>query len=197
MTDDHGSRPLIVLLTGEPGSGKRTLGTELSLAMRLPFVSRDDMRGGLYFSVGAWTDSPGTIPSADQAVETFLRIVETHAELGVSCLAEYIARSHRPEDLRRLDAAGRLVVIETWCSNPEERVIRRNHEDRLVNRRPVLDALGYATNEDHTSALVDRMRAVTKEMQTEFDVPSLRVNCDDGHEPTLDAIIDWIAGQAS
>ena len=49
--------------------------------------------------------------------------------------------------------------------------------------------------EDHTAAVAERMRSVAKEMQTEFDVPVLRVNTDDDYEPALDPIIDWIVAQ--
>ena len=62
-SEGRGDRPFVVLLTGEPGSGKTTLGLELSQAMRLPFVSRDQVRGGLFASAGAWTDHPGPVPA--------------------------------------------------------------------------------------------------------------------------------------
>jgi hypothetical protein len=36
------------------------------------------------------------------------------------------------------------------------------------------------------------MRSVTDQMQTDFDLPVLEVNTDDGYEPGLDVIIDFL-----
>ena len=74
----------MVLMVGEPGSGKTGLGTQLARELRIPFVARDDVRTGLYFTAGAWGDRPGPPPPGDEATETFLRLVETLAGLGVS-----------------------------------------------------------------------------------------------------------------
>ena len=44
-------------MTGAPGSGKSTLARQLSVAIRVPFLARDDIRGGLLFTEGAWGDA--------------------------------------------------------------------------------------------------------------------------------------------
>jgi predicted kinase len=49
-------RPTVILMLGEPGSGKTELGTTLARALRVPFLARDDVRTGLYFTAGAWAD---------------------------------------------------------------------------------------------------------------------------------------------
>ena len=184
-------RPRVVLLTGAPGSGKTCLGTALSRALQIPFLARDDVRRGLFLTNGAWTDRPGPVPSADEAVEAFLRILESTAALGVSGIVEYVVRRGRPADLRRIVAAGACVVVRTECHDPLARVADRERDDRLLARRPVLDALGHATAEDRTSAALARMRSVAGEMQTEFAVPLLTVRTDDGYTPNLDAILDF------
>jgi predicted kinase len=180
------------LITGEPGSGKTTLGTDLSRALRVPFIARDDVRGGLYFTAGAWSDRPRDVPTSQQAVETFLRIVETTVSLGVSCVVEYVVRHGRPQDLERIATVAECVVLFTWCRDPFERFATRNNADRLLNRPPVLDALGYATVDQHTSDASDRMLLVSRDMRTDFDLPLLRVNTDDGYDPGLESIIDYV-----
>ena len=51
-TESSVPRPWLVMVTGEPGSGKSTLGRELAGALRIPYLSRDDVRWGLYATAG-------------------------------------------------------------------------------------------------------------------------------------------------
>ncbi len=185
-------RARIVLVTGAPGSGKSTLGAELARSLRIPFVARDDVRGGLFFTDGGWTPNPRRVPNPDEAVETLLQMVETTAGLGVSCIVEYVVRQGRPHDWTRITAAADCVVLLTTCRDAMSRTIHRARNDALLNRRAVLDALGLASIEDHTTAAISRMESVVEEMRTDFDVPMLQVATDQEYQPGLDQIIDFV-----
>ena len=50
------TRPWLVMVTGEPGSGKSTLGRQLAEALHVPYLSRDDVRWGLRASASLWTN---------------------------------------------------------------------------------------------------------------------------------------------
>jgi predicted kinase len=193
-TSSIGARPRIIVITGEPGSGKSTLGAELAKALRLPFLARDDIRGGLFMTEGAWSDAPHRVPTSEHAVESLLRIVETTAGLGVSCVVEYVVREERVDDLERMQAVADCVVLMTECRDAPARFARRNRGDRLLNRQPVLDLLGHRTIDDHTDAALERMEVVAAEMRTAFDLPTMRVDTDtaDGYEPQLEHIIDFV-----
>jgi len=181
--------PRVVLVTGEPGSGKSTLGRELAAAMRVPFIARDDIRGGLAFSEGAWTDSMRRVPSGDDAVEVFLDTVVGLLERNVSCVVEYVVRRSRPADLERLSAVGDTVVVMVGCDDPMARVVQRNATDRLVARPAVLAAAGFSSVAAHTGSLVTRMRQVSDDMVRHFDVPVLHVDTTVGCRPDLATII--------
>jgi predicted kinase len=185
-------RARVVMVTGAPGSGKTTLGTELSRVLRMPFIARDDVRGGLFFTAGAWSAQPRRVPTPDESADAFLRIAEATASLGVSCVVEYVVRQPRVADIQRLSPVADCVVVLVECRDHLERVASRNRADRLLNRQSVLDALGYTTIGEHTSGAVARMRSVAKAMRSDFGLPTLRVNTDDGYEPGLDRIVDFV-----
>lgn len=185
-------RARIVLVTGAPGSGKSTLGAELARSLRIPFVARDDVRGGLFFTDGGWTPNPRRVPTSDEAVETLLQMVETTVGLGVSCIVECVVRQGRPHDWARITAAAECVVLLTTCRDAMSRFTHRAMNDALLNRRVVLDALGQASIEDHTTAAISRMESVVGDMRTDFDVPMLQVATDQKYQPGLDQIIDFV-----
>jgi predicted kinase len=184
-------RPRLVLVTGAPGSGKTTLGRQLGAELRVPFLARDDVRGGLLLTAGAWTDRLDHVPTGEDAVDAFLSIVETTLAAGVSCVVEYVVRTDRPGDLDRLAAAGEVVVIVTDAIGTDARLRRRNATDRLVANRAVLDALGLSSVDEHTDAMIERMRTVEHEMRTAFSMPTLRVDTSDGYRPGLDTVVDF------
>jgi predicted kinase len=187
------SRPTVVLMLGEPGSGKTRLGTEIAQGFRIPFLARDDVRRGLYFTAGAWDDDPGPVPPADEAVEAFLATVETLAGLGVSCVAEYVFRKHRPEDLARITTIADCAGVRTWCDDAPARRTRRDRADRLLQRRAERDDFGYLTIDDYVADAEERMAAVTAQMETEFDFPVLSVNTSGGvYDPGVFEIAEFV-----
>jgi len=188
--------PRVILVTGAPGSGKSLLATVLSRRLRVPFLARDQVRGGLLFTGGAWTDSIDHFATSDEAVQAFLATIETLLGQGVTCIAEYVVRAHRPEDFDRLIAAGDVVVIKTACAGAIERFADRHRRDRLIANTAVLEATGHDSVDSHTAAAVERMLQVESEMMTTFPVPTLEVDTTDGHAPSLDEIIDFVTRPA-
>lgn len=118
--------------------------------------------------------------------------VETTAGLGVSCIVEYVIRQGRPHDWARITAAADCVVLLTTCRDAMSRFTHRAMNDALLNLQPVLEALGQASIEDHTTEAISRMESVVGDMRTDFDVPILQVATDHGYQPGLDQIIDSV-----
>jgi len=187
-------RSRIVLITGRPGSGKSTLGRELSQKLRLPFLARDDVRGGLLFSAGAWSESVERIPSGEEAVSLFLELVELLARGGASCVVEYVVRANRPEELSRLMAAGDCVAIMTHCDRALDRFADRNRCDPLIANKALLAATGYDSVDAHTTNAIERMRQVERDMLLQFPFPLLEVDTTDGYAPILPEVLEFAVG---
>ncbi len=188
-------RPRLVMVTGEPGSGKSTLGRRLSEALHVPYLSRDDVRWGLRASAGLWTNDVRTdAERADaeraDAVEAFLQLVEKAAELGISAVLEFIVFGDRPETLARLNAVADVLVVLATAADASGRADRRDLADPLLNRRSVLDALGHPTVESYTEG--PEREIVRSGMLTTFELPTLTVRTDDGYDPPFERIVDWV-----
>ena len=123
----------------------------------------------------------GTASARDNATGAFLSLVETMAGLGVSCVAEYVIRDDRPEDLERITRVARCVGCGPGVTTPRRRATREQ-ADPLLRRPPVLAALGYRTIDEHVAQATTRMAEVTSQMRTAFDFPVLGVSTNDGYD---------------
>jgi hypothetical protein len=150
------------------------------------------VRGGLFFTAGAWGDNLDRIPSAEEAVEVFLSSAEQLLSSGVSCVLEYVFRTHRPGDLERIMAVADCVVVTTACADPTARLRDRNATDRLIANAVVLRAAGYASVTEHTEMAAQRMAVIAAEMRTAFPLPTLEVDTTDGDRPEIEDILSFV-----
>lgn len=178
------------MVTGEPGGGKSTLGRNIASALRVPYLSRDDVRWGLRATAGWWTHDVLSEDDRADAVEAFLLLVERAAELGISAVLELIVFRDRPESLDRLMAAADCVVVIATATDAGGRADRRDLADPLLNRPSVLRALGHASVESYISG--PGREIVRSGMVTRFGLPMLTVNTDDGYDPPLEHVVEWV-----
>lgn len=190
-------RPWLVMVTGEPGSGKSSLGLHLARRLRVPYLSRDDVRWGMLASAGVWSGQVADASPRDLARETFLQIVEEVTSRGVSAVLEFIVFRDRPEQFHRLQAVADCLVVVTICADAAGRAEQRERSDPLLNRDSVLAALGHGSIDSYLHEGVSQREAVRDAMLTEFDVPLLEVRTEDGYEPFLDEIVEWVIANTS
>jgi predicted kinase len=122
---------LIVLVSGPPAAGKTTLATALAPALRLPLISKDDIKESLTDSLGdaagdlAWSRRLG-----GAAMELLWR-------LAARCPSAVLDANFRPYNayehtrLRQLDA----TIIEIHCNCPADELARR-FADRARTAHP-------------------------------------------------------------
>jgi predicted kinase len=186
-------RAWLVMVTGKPGSGKTTLGLKLSAHLRVPFISRDQIRGGLLATAGLWTNDLVDPPPREAAVGTFVAVVTAASTAGVSLVAEFVVTPERQEDFAAIEAAAKVIVVLAISNDSAARAEQRDGNDPLLRRPEVLASLGHESTDDYLAGTERALVAATAE--TDFDLPLLRVRTDDGYDPPLDKIVDWIINQ--
>lgn len=176
--------PLLVAVTGAPGTGKTTLSGVL--ARRLGFVplSRDRFKETLW---DAWHGQPELqrqVPVAHfGAYYASLRAV---LETGLSVVAEgSVHQTRGASELSALQPLARLVIVH--CVAPREVYLERFEQRATPDRHPA-----------HQDArIVQDIRTTPErwahfEQPAELEVPVLTVNTVDGYSLPLDEIVAFV-----
>jgi predicted kinase len=120
------ARPLLVVVSGAPGSGKTTLARRLGSELRLPVLMKDGFKETLYDALGA----PDQAASRRMGLAALLLLRQTAERLlaaGVSLLIEAnYQRGLAEPDLRPLlRQAGGLLIL---CGGDAEIILQRYQE---------------------------------------------------------------------
>jgi predicted kinase len=114
---------LIVLVSGAPGSGKTTLARQLAPLLRLPLISKDDIKETLFDTLG-WSDREWSKTLGAGTWEVLWTLLGRAAESGSSLIVE---SNFHTEHRDRVEALG-ADVIEVHCSARPETIVRRFRE---------------------------------------------------------------------
>ena len=174
------TKPVIVYVSGAPGSGKTTLARLLSEQLYVPHVSSDLVHGGVAF----------TRPEHDRKQtlrDIFVPVMIDMAKRGVSFVVDQVLQKGISEAdiIDRLRPYATIINIHTECTAPIDRYTKRVAASNLpsvVRRRTHLLAL--AASHQANLAKTDQPLGL--------GVPLLSVNTDDGYNPSLPEIMTFI-----
>ncbi|MFN2521331.1 MAG: AAA family ATPase [Candidatus Limnocylindria bacterium] len=143
-----GPKPPLVLISGAPGSGKTTLGRRLAVALRLPFLSKDEtFKEPLFDALGTGDLSWGRALGG-ASFELLAGTIRTLLESGTGVVAEANWWRGRSEpQLAPLCAMSRAAMIHLDCPADvaERRYLSRaaaggRHHGHLAAPHPYDDA---------------------------------------------------------
>jgi predicted kinase len=176
MSETTPPKPALIVVTGQPGSGKTTLAVPLSQAIRCPRISRDEIKEGLVNTTGQSGAHGDGI--ARCAYETFFDTVELFLHRGVTLIAE-AAFQHKLwvpklEPLCEI-ARVRIIVCLVTPELARSRRLERSQEDPARLRfHP--DPMAWLEQYD----------------PPHLDVPMLMVNTSSDYVPPFEEILAFV-----
>jgi adenylate kinase family enzyme len=173
-------KPVVIYVSGAPGSGKTTLAKRISEQLNIPQLSSDLIHGGVALTRPDH-DRPETIR------DTFVPYMIDTSKRGISFVVDHVLQKNIAKEtiIDKLQEYATVMYIHTQAIDPISRYKQRieTHESADVHdrREYLLERADYhASNLDNTSQKI------------ELNVPTLVVNTDNGYVPELSEVISFV-----
>ena len=170
------AKPLLIVVSGPPGSGKTTLAKLLAAEIHCPLLCRDELKEGYVHTHG----------SADSATnrtvyEAFFAAIELLLNQQISLIAEAAFRHHvwAPR-LEALQARAQLRLVV--CQVDPALAQQRRRERQQTNP-------DWHRFHGDTDARLDNASQIYQ--PPELSVPTLHVTTTSGYEPALADIVSF------
>jgi adenylate kinase family enzyme len=173
-------KPDIIYVSGAPGSGKTTLARLLSDELYIPHVSSDLVQGGIEL----------TQPDHDRKTaiaSAFIPLMIDMAQKQISFVVDHVLQKDTAKStiIDKLTPYAHIIYVHVHTSDPIGRYISRIEASELpdiIRRRELLlERAKY-----HRENLVNTAEVI------ELDIPTIVVNADDGYDPDLRDVLEFI-----
>lgn len=119
------THPVVVIVTGPPGSGKTTLARRLAADLRLPAVHKDAIKELLFDTLG-WSDRAWSRQLGIASIRLLFQSVETQLAAGRSVLVECnFTPQGATDDFRALQRRYGCAFCQVYCFAETETLVRR------------------------------------------------------------------------
>lgn len=110
------SRPVLLLVTGPPCSGKTTIATRLSIELRLPVIGKDVIKELLFDTLG-WKDRDWSRRLGHSSIEILFAFVEALLNAGQSIIVDCnFRRDMEGPRIDKLSNQYSARVLEIHCN---------------------------------------------------------------------------------
>jgi predicted kinase len=180
------AQPLLVVVSGPPGSGTTSLAHTLARAIPCPAICRDEIKEGLVHAEDDYTPAPGD-EVARRTVDVFYGVIRFLVDSGASVVAESAFQhplwEHGLTPL--IDRARvRIVHCRVDAATARERVARR--ADETASRRAVHGDYSLLEPFETWRPKFESFQPVA------LPVPSIEVDTADGYDPPLEVVLSFL-----
>jgi predicted kinase len=180
------NKPLLMVVTGSPASGKTTFAHILADKIHCPLLSRDELKEGLINTLNlAHTQLDKSVDL--HVYDTFFETIDLLISKGISIIVEaaFQDKLWRPKLLNLLDKAEIKIII---CKTQFD-LIKKRFTNRLSNnpdREKFHGAQSLHLSKEQFTSLTENYEPVN------IDAATLHVDTTENYNPDIEEVIKFI-----